>query len=90
MVAAVTNSTGGPYVPATFVYLHVRHADPSGIVWHRVRMQDNGDGTYTRTWVAHQTGRDRFAVDAIDAATLVLGSADDYRANVVGIPYRIE
>ena len=90
VVAAVTNTTGGAYFPPTFVYLHVRHVDPTALVWRRIRMQDNGDGTYTRTWVAHTTGRDRFAVDALDAATLELGSTDNYRANVVGIPFRIE
>jgi len=90
VVAAVTNTTGGSYFPPTFVYLHVRHVDPTALVWRRIRMQDNGDGTYTRTWVARTTGRDRFAVDALDAATIELGSADNYRANVVGIPFRIE
>jgi len=29
-------------------------------------------------------------VDALDAATLLLGTVDNYRANEVGIPYRIE
>src|SRR5207248_2491015 len=49
VVAAVTNTTGGAYFPPTFVYLHVRHVDPTALVWRRIRMQDNGDGTYTRT-----------------------------------------
>ena len=53
-------------------------------------MHDNGDGTYQRIWLARRTGRDRFAVDAIDAATLALGTADNYRASIVGIPFRIE
>src|SRR5437899_898132 len=79
VVARVTNTTGGSYQPATFVFLHVRHADPDHDGWVRVRMHDNGDGTYERTWMARRTGRDRFAVDAIDTATLVLGSADNYR-----------
>ena len=90
VVARVTNTTGGSYQPATFVFLHVRHADPDHDGWVRVRMHDNGDGTYERTWKARRTGRDRFAVDAIDTATLVLGSADNYRAGIVGIPFRIE
>jgi hypothetical protein len=90
VVAAVTNTTGGSNTPSTYVFLHVRHADPAGMRWARVEMQDNGDGTYERTWVAHRSGRDRFAVDAIDAATLLLGTADNYRANVIGIPYHIE
>lgn len=88
--ATVANTTGGSYQPGTFVFLHVRHAGPAGSRWVRVRMQDNGDGTYQRSWQARRTGRDRFVVDAIDAGTLVLGSVDNYRANEVGIPFRIE
>jgi len=90
VVASVTNTTGGSYAPATFVFLHIRHADPDHDGWERVRMHDNGDGTYQRIWLARRTGRDRFAVDAIDAATLALGTADNYRASIVGIPFRIE
>ena len=82
VVAAVT--------PPSFVFLHVRHSDPSGTTWHRVEMTDNGDGTYQRSWIARSTGIDRFVVDALDAATLLRGTADNYRANEVGIPYRIE
>jgi len=29
-------------------------------------------------------------VDALDSATLLLGTGDNYRTNEVGIPYRIE
>jgi hypothetical protein len=90
VVAAVANTTGGSLLPPTFVFLHVRHADRSHFGWVRVLMHDNGDGTYTQSWVAHRTGRDRFAVDAIDAATLALGRADNYRASIVGIPFHIE
>jgi len=90
VVASVTNTTGGGTLPPTFVFLHVRHVDPLRFGWVRVRMQDNGDGTFQRTWVARRTGRDRFAVDAIDAATLTQGTADNYRAGIVGIPFRIE
>jgi hypothetical protein len=88
--AAVSNTTGGAYQPSTFVFLHVRHAGPNGTRWIRVPMQDNGDGTYQRSWQARRSGRDRFAVDAIDAATLALGTVDNYRAHEVGIPFRIE
>ncbi|HZI23196.1 MAG TPA: hypothetical protein VFD76_11780 [Gemmatimonadales bacterium] len=90
VVAAVANTTGSGFTPPTFAYLHVRHADPTGTSWRRLKMADNGDGTYQRTWIARRTGVDRFVVDALDAATLLLGTADNYRTNEVGIPYRIE
>jgi len=86
----VTNTTGGGFTPPSFVFLHVRHADARGTSWRRVPMVDNGDGTYQRSWIARRTGVDRFVVDALDAATLLLGTADNYRANEVGIPYRVE
>ena len=75
---------------ATFGFLHVRHADPLGIRWRRVEMIDDGNGKFERSWVARFTGRDRFVVDAIDAATLALGTADNYRSNELGIPFRVE
>ena len=90
VVAAVTNTTSSGFAPPTFVYLHVRHAALSGTSWHRVQMTDNGDGTYQRSWIARRTGIDRFLVDALDSATLLEGTADNYRASEVGIPYRIE
>jgi len=90
VVAAVTNTTGSGLTPASFVFLHVRHAERLGTSWRRVPMIDNGDGTYERTWIARRSGVDRFVVDALDSATLLLGTADNYRANEVGIPYRIE
>jgi len=90
VVAAVTNTTGSGFTPASFVFLHVRHADPLVTTWRRVPMTDNGDGTYQRTWIARRTGIDRFVVDVLDSATLLLGTADNYRTNEVGIPYRIE
>ena len=90
VVAGVTNTTSSGFAPPTFVYLHVRHAALSGTSWHRVQMTDNGDGTYQRSWIARRTGIDRFLVDALDSATLLEGTADNYRANEVGIPYRIE
>ncbi len=90
VVAAVTNTTGSGFTPPTFVFLHVRHADRLGTGWRRGPMTDNGDGTYERTWIARRTGIDRFVVDALDSATLLLGTADNYRTNEVGLPYRIE
>ncbi len=90
VVAGVTNTTSSGFAPPTFVYLHVRHAALSGTSWHRVQMTDNGDGTYQRNWIARRTGIDRFLVDALDSATLLEGTADNYRASEVGIPYRIE
>ena len=90
VLAAVTNTTASGFTPPSFVFLHVRHSDPMGTTWHRVAMIDNGDGTYQRSWIARSTGIDRFVVDALDSATLLLGTADNYRANEVGIPYRIE
>ncbi|HYK81702.1 MAG TPA: hypothetical protein VEU55_01035 [Gemmatimonadales bacterium] len=90
VVAAATNTTHSGFTPPTFVFLHVRHADPLVTTWRRVQMADNGDGTYQRSWIARRTGIDRFVVDALDAATLLLGTPDNYRANEVGIPYRIE
>jgi hypothetical protein len=90
VVAHVDNSTGGGFSPATLVFLHVRHADPTGIRWRRVPMTDNGNGEYERRWVVRHSGRDRFVVDALDAATLALGTADNYRSNEWGIPFRVE
>lgn len=86
----VANTSGGNFSPATFAFLHVRHADPNGIRWHRVQMKDDGNGDFERSWVVRFTGRDRFVVDALDAATLELGSADNYRSNEWGIPFRVE
>ena len=86
----VANTTGGSFSPATFGFLHVRHADPTGIRWRRVKMQDDGNGDFERSWVVRFTGRDRFVVDALDAATLELGSADNYRSNEWGVPFRVE
>ena len=86
----VANTTGGNFSPATFGFLHVRHADPTGIRWRRVPMKDDGNGDFERSWVVRFTGRDRFVVDALDAATLELGSADNYRSNEWGVPFRVE
>jgi len=90
VVARVENTTGGNFSPATFVFLHVRHADPARVAWRRVPMVDNGNGEYELSWVVRYAGRDRFVIDALDAATLQLGTADNYRSNEWGIPFRIE
>jgi hypothetical protein len=90
VVARVENTTGGSFSPATLVFLHVRHADPVRVGWRRVPMVDNGNGEFERSWVVRHTGRDRFVIDALDAATLQLGTADNYRSNEWGIPFRIE
>src|SRR5690242_303887 len=86
----VANTSGGNFSPATFGFLHVRHGDPTGIRWRRVPMKDDGNGDFERSWVVRFTGRDRFVVDALDAATLELGSADNYRSNEWGVPFRVE
>lgn len=88
VTASVTNSDA-TYSPTTFVFLHVRHAF-NDLFWHRVPMRNNGDGTFSRTWIVQRTGIDRFIVDAINAATLELGTANNYDANEWGIPYRID
>lgn len=90
VVAHVANTTGGSFSPSTFVFLHVRHADPTGIRWRRIRMVDGGNGDFSLQWIVRFTGRDRFVVDALDAATLQFGTADNYRANEWGIPFRVE
>jgi hypothetical protein len=90
VVAHVENTTGGNFSPTTFAFLHVRHADPAGIRWRRVSMQDDGNGDFERSWVVRHTGRDRLVIDALDAAALVLGTADNYRSNEWGIPFRVE
>jgi len=89
VTAAVTNSGDPTYAPATFVFLHVHHAF-NDLLWHRVPMRNNGDGTWSRTWVVQRTGIDRFIIDAIDAATLERGTLNNYAANEWGIPYRID
>lgn len=90
VVAHVTNTTGGPFSPSTFVFLHVRHADPVAIRWRRILMHDDGNGDFSLSWIVRHTGRDRFVVDALDAATLQLGTADNYRANEWGIPFLVQ
>lgn len=88
VTASVSNSDT-TYSPATFVFLHVHHAF-SDFNWHRVPMKNNGDGTFSRTWVVARKGIDRFVIDAINAATLERGTLNNYDANEWGIPYRID
>ncbi len=90
VTAEVSNTTGGDHFPATLVFLHVDRADPRGAAWRRERMGQTADGAYVRAWVVRVPGRARFAVDAIDAGTFTTASTDDYRANIWGVPFRIE
>ena len=87
-VTAAASNGDAAYSPNTFLFLHVHHAFVD-FNWHRVPMTNNGDGTWTRSWIVRRTGVDRFVVDAIDAATLEL-TADNYAANEWAIPYRIQ
>jgi len=89
VTAAVTNAADTAYAPNTFVFLHLHHAFVDAL-WHRVPMKDNGDGTYSRSWIVRRGGIDRFVIDAIDAATLDRGTLDNYAANEWGVPYRID
>ena len=77
--------------PPTFVFLHLFHASPNARLWLRLPMEevDGEPGVYQRSWTVRQTGRERIAVDAIDAETFTTQSEDDYRANIWGIPYLV-
>ncbi len=77
--------------PPTFVFLHLFHASPNARLWLRLPMDEvEGEpGVYQRSWTVRQTGRERIAVDAIDAETFTTQSEDDYRANTWGIPYAV-
>jgi hypothetical protein len=90
VVAGISNTTASGFTPATLVFLHVRHIDPVNVSWHRLKMQDNGDGTWQRTFIVRHSGLDRFVVDAIDGAVFGAPATDNYRASEWGIPYRIE
>lgn len=90
VVAGISNTTASGFTPATFAFLHVRHIDPVNVSWHRLKMQDNGDGTWQRTFIVRHSGLDRFVVDALDGAVFGAPSTDSYRASEWGIPYRIE
>ncbi len=84
----VANTAGTGHAPPEFVFLHVLHADPSGLAWRRIRVARADDGSYVKTWLARQSGRERIVVDAVDSQTFA--ESGEYRANLWGIPYRIE
>ncbi len=76
---------------ATWVYLHVFHANADRRRWARLPMTFNEDTRlYERGWIVRHDGRERLLVDAIDADSFTLTRDDNYRANLWGIPYRIE
>jgi hypothetical protein len=90
--AWVENSIDNGNEPDTFVFLHLFHATPNSRAWVRLlmdRVVTDTDTYYELSWNARHTGRSRIAVDAIDAETFTTESADDYRANIWGVPYRI-
>lgn len=89
VVVKVANTTGTNNTPPTFAFLSSFHADPNGLGWRRMRMEDRGDGTFSLSWVVWQRGRERVIVEALDAQSFVTPTADDYRANIWGIPYSI-
>jgi hypothetical protein len=91
--AWVENSVDNQNDPDTFVFLHLFHASPVARGWLRLpmdRVVTETDVYYVKTWMARHTGRSRISVDAIDAQTFTTETEDDYRANIWGIPYRIE
>jgi hypothetical protein len=74
----------------TYVYLHMFHASPDQLRWHRVPMElDPVSGMYVRSWEVYHSGRERFAVDAIDEGAFDLDAAGGYRANLWAVPYRV-
>lgn len=89
LVATVANTTGHQNVPQTFVFLHLFHASPNVQAWVRVRMDETDPGEFVREWTVRFAGRERIGVDAIDSETFNTDDGDDYRANVIGIPYRV-
>jgi len=88
VIAAVQNATGTDLVPATQLFLHVRHHRADQDLWGRFQMADNGDGTWTLGWKVRRRGIARMAVDAIDSEALQTQSGDNYRANIWAFPYR--
>jgi hypothetical protein len=89
VVLKVANTTGTNNTPPTFAFLSSFHADPNGLGWRRMRMEDTGDGTFSLSWVVRQRGNERVIVEALDAQSFVTPTADDYCANIWGIPYSI-
>ena len=91
--AWVDNSSAAGFTPPTFVYLHLFHASLDMRMWIRLpmRMEESDNGPYwTLSWVVRHRGRERIAVDAIDAGSFATSDGDDYNANIWGIPYIIE
>ena len=89
VVASVVNESELGNTPPEFVFLHLFHGNPNARGWIRVRMPPNDAGDYVREWTVRQAGRGRIIVDAIDSQAFATDEDDDYRANLVGIPYRI-
>lgn len=75
----------------TYVFLHLFHASELDRRWIRVPMEyDAENERYVRSWEIRQTGRERLVVDAIDEGAFDIETEGGYRANVWGIPYRVE
>ncbi len=89
VVASVVNESELDNRPPEFVFLHLFHGNPNARGWIRVRMPPNDAGDYVREWTVRRAGRGRIIVDAIDSQAFATDEEDDYRANLVGIPYRI-
>jgi hypothetical protein len=89
----VENSSEAGFTPPTFVYLHLFHASLEMRMWVRLPMErvvTDTETYWTRSWVVRHRGRERIAVDALDAGTFATSDGDDYNANIWGIPYIIE
>jgi hypothetical protein len=90
VVVTVANTTGTNNTPPTFAFLSSYHADPNGLGWRRMQMHDDGSNSFSLSWVAQQSGRERIILEALDAQSFVTPTADDYRANVWAVPYQIQ
>ncbi len=91
--AWVANTSDAGFVPPTFVYLHLFHASLEMRMWVRLPMEmveTDSEPYWIRTWTVRHAGRERIAVDALDAGTFATQDGDDYNANIWGIPYIIE
>jgi hypothetical protein len=90
VLADITNTANTGNTPPTFAFLHIRHMDPDGVAWRRILMQDLGGGSFQRSWVVRQAGRDRLVVQALDSQTFQTDANTEARGNAWAIPYRIE
>lgn len=90
VVVQVTNTTGTDLVPATQMFIHVRHLQPGTDAWGRFRMQRQDDGSWTAHWVVRRSGAAVIGVDALDSETLTTESGDDYRSDLWAVPVRVE